>query len=343
MTKDILENDPYKKAGVDIEAGDLLVKKIKKIVKRTHINGVLGGIGGFAGMFELSKSYKNPVLVACTDGVGTKVNLAAQNNNLNIIGQDLVAMCVNDMITCGASPLFFLDYYGTSKLKIDEAAIIIESISNACIESNCALLGGETAEMPNHYKDKNFDLAGFSVGCVDKDKIIDGSDISEDDDLIGINSSGPHSNGYSLIRKIIDESNEEDNQKKEIIAQALKPTILYPKLITNILDEFKLNGMAHITGGGITENVPRIIPKNLSVEIYKNSWEIPNIFRWLQINGKISDDSLLRIFNCGIGMVLIVNKSITSNVVKFINSQNFKAYKIGKIKVKKDNYNLIYK
>ena len=172
MTKDILENDPYKKAGVDIEAGDLLVKKIKKIVKRTHINGVLGGIGGFAGMFELSKSYKNPVLVACTDGVGTKVNLAAQNNNLNIIGQDLVAMCVNDMITCGASPLFFLDYYGTSKLKIDEAAIIIESISNACIESNCALLGGETAEMPNHYKGRNFDLAGFSVGCVDKDKII---------------------------------------------------------------------------------------------------------------------------------------------------------------------------
>ncbi len=272
MTKDILENDPYKKAGVDIEAGDLLVKKIKKIVKRTHINGVLGGIGGFAGMFELSKSYKNPVLVACTDGVGTKVNLAAQNNNLNIIGQDLVAMCVNDMITCGASPLFFLDYYGTSKLKIDEAAIIIESISNACIESNCALLGGETAEMPNHYKGRNFDLAGFSVGCVDKDKIIDGSDISEDDDLIGINSSGPHSNGYSLIRKIINESNEEDNQKKEIIDQALKPTFLYPKLITNILDEFKLNGMAHITGGGITENVPRIIPKNLSVEIYKNSY-----------------------------------------------------------------------
>tara|TARA_B100000767_G_scaffold101079_1_gene97068 strand:+ start:2060 stop:3091 length:1032 start_codon:yes stop_codon:yes gene_type:complete len=332
MTKEIIDNDPYKSAGVDIDAGNDLVNRIKKDVALSHGPNVLGNIGGFAGMFKLDKNYENPVLVACTDGVGTKVTLAQQTGIIEGIGQDLVAMCVNDLVVCGAKPLFFLDYFASSKLEVDEAAIIIKSIAKACKEAGCALLGGETAEMPGHYVGNNFDLAGFSVGCVDESKIINNKDIKETDILVGIESSGPHSNGYSLIRKIINDTELDDAQLKDIQEKALKPTHLYPSLIMNLLDHFKLNGMAHITGGGLTENIPRSLPDNLSVDILKGSWDIPDIFNWLQENGSLSDDDMFRIFNCGIGMVLIVNKEIVEPLMSHISEKGYKSFVIGSVK-----------
>ena len=332
MTKEIIDNDPYKSAGVDIDAGNDLVNRIKKDVALSHGPNVLGNIGGFAGMFKLDKNYENPVLVACTDGVGTKVTLAQQTGIIEGIGQDLVAMCVNDLVVCGAKPLFFLDYFASSKLEVDEAAIVIKSIAKACKEAGCALLGGETAEMPGHYVGNNFDLAGFSVGCVDESKIINNKDIKETDILVGIESSGPHSNGYSLIRKIINDTELDDAQLKDIQEKALKPTHLYPSLIMNLLDHFKLNGMAHITGGGLTENIPRSLPDNLSVDILKGSWDIPDIFNWLQENGSLSDDDMFRIFNCGIGMVLIVNKEIVEPLMSHISEKGYKSFVIGSVK-----------
>ena len=341
MTKEIIENDPYKSAGVDIDAGNDLVEKIKKDVASSHNKNVLGNIGGFAGMYELSKNYNEPVLVACTDGVGTKVALAQEFNRVDSIGQDLVAMCVNDLIVCGAKPLFFLDYFASSKLEVNEASRIIKSIADACKNSNCALLGGETAEMPGHYVGKNFDLAGFSVGCVEKENIITGDNIEEGNVLIGIESSGPHSNGFSLIRKIIKESSVKGNDPNKITELALKPTHLYPNLIVQLINQFKINGMAHITGGGLTENIPRSLPKHLAVEIYLDSWQLPEIFRWLQDNGSITQDDMLRIFNCGIGMVLIVNEDISENVKSEIKNNAFECFDIGKV-IKKDSESVIY-
>ena len=341
MTKEIIENDPYKSAGVDIDAGNDLVEKIKKDVASSHNKNVLGNIGGFAGMYELSKNYNEPVLVACTDGVGTKVALAQEFNQVDFIGQDLVAMCVNDLIVCGAKPLFFLDYFASSKLEVNEASRIIKSIADACKNSNCALLGGETAEMPGHYVGKNFDLAGFSVGCVEKENIITGDNIEEGNVLIGIESSGPHSNGFSLIRKIIKESSMKGNDPNKITELALKPTHLYPNLIVQLINQFKINGMAHITGGGLTENIPRSLPKHLAVEIYLDSWQLPEIFRWLQDNGSITQDDMLRIFNCGIGMVLIVNEDISENVKSEIKNNAFECFDIGKV-IKKDSESVIY-
>ena len=341
MTKEIIENDPYKSAGVDIDAGNDLVEKIKKDVASSHNKNVLGNIGGFAGMYELSKNYNEPVLVACTDGVGTKVALAQEFNQVDSIGQDLVAMCVNDLIVCGAKPLFFLDYFASSKLEVNEASKIIKSIADACKNSNCALLGGETAEMPGHYVGKNFDLAGFSVGCVEKDNIITGDSIEEGNVLIGIESSGPHSNGFSLIRKIIKESSMKEDDLKKITELALKPTHLYPNLILQLINQFKINGMAHITGGGLTENIPRSLPKHLAVKIHLNSWQLPEIFRWLQDNGSITQDDMLRVFNCGIGMVLIVNENISENVKSEIKNNAFECFDIGKV-IKKDSESVIY-
>ena len=265
MTKEIIENDPYKSAGVDIDAGNSLVDKIKKSVAASHNKNVLDNIGGFAGMYQLDKDIVNPVLVACTDGVGTKVSLAQQYNDLSGIGQDLVAMCVNDLIVCGAKPLFFLDYYASSKLNVNEATTVVKSIADACIESDCALLGGETAEMPGHYINNNFDLAGFSVGCVSKDKIIKNDNVMCGNVLIGIESSGPHSNGFSLIRKIIKESKVNEEEKNIIAKRCLEPTLLYPKLIMELISNYKINSLSHITGGGLTENLPRSIPDNLCV------------------------------------------------------------------------------
>ena len=341
MTKEIIENDPYKSAGVDIDAGNDLVDKIKKDVASSHNKSVLGNIGGFAGMYELEKNYNEPVLVACTDGVGTKVALAQEFNQLEGIGQDLVGMCVNDLIVCGAKPLFFLDYFASSKLEVNEASRIIKSIADACKNSDCALLGGETAEMPGHYVGKNFDLAGFSVGCVEKENIITGDNIEEGNVLIGIESSGPHSNGFSLIRKIIKKSSMKENDLNKITELALKPTHLYPNLIMQLINKFKINGMAHITGGGLTENIPRSLPKHLAVEIYLDSWQLPEIFRWLQDNGNITQDDMLRIFNCGIGMVLVVNEDISENVKLEIKNNTFECFDIGKV-IKKDNESVIY-
>ena len=295
-------------------------------------------IGGFAGMYKLGNDFENPILVACTDGVGTKVSLAQEYNNLSGIGQDLVAMCVNDLIVCGAKPLFFLDYYASSKLDVDEAALVIKSITNACIGSGCALLGGETAEMPGHYIGNNFDLAGFSVGCVDEKKILNNENVKIGNVLLGIESSGPHSNGFSLIRKIINDSKAPKNEIKEMVNKALMPTILYPSLIIDLIKNFSINSISHITGGGLLENLPRSIPKNLSIEINTNSWKMPKIFRWLQDEGNVPQDEMYRIFNCGIGMVLFVDEKDSSEIRDKILEKNYKCFEIGKVcKNKSDN------
>ena len=341
MTKDIIENDPYRSAGVDIDAGEDLIQKIKSDVSLTHNENVIGDIGGFAGMYRLPKEFKNPIMVACTDGVGTKVTLAQEYGNLKGIGQDLVAMCVNDLIICGAKPLFFLDYYATSKLRVDEASIVIKSISKACIDSGCSLLGGETAEMPGHYIDNNFDLAGFSVGCVEEDKIISSENVSVGNLLIGIESSGPHSNGFSLIRKILNNYDGPQNFKEQIIIEALSPTLLYPKLILNILEKYQVNSMSHITGGGLRENLPRSVPKNLSVEIDSESWQMPPIFEWLKSHGKILQHDMYRIFNCGIGLVLIVNEVDVDPIMKEISLNDLNSFIIGRVMEKNQKESVV--
>ena len=343
MTKEIIENDPYKSAGVDIEAGEDLIKKIKNDVASTHGINVIGNIGGFAGMFKLPKEFQDPILVACTDGVGTKVALAQEFGNLDGIGQDLVAMCVNDLIVCGAKPLFFLDYYATSKLNINEASVVIKSIAKACIDSGCSLLGGETAEMPGHYIDNNFDLAGFSVGCVEDNQVITSENVASGNILIGIESSGPHSNGFSLIRKILDGYEGSQDIKNEIIKKALVPTNLYPKVILNILKNYKINSISHITGGGLLENLPRSVPKHLSVEIDSQSWQMPEMFEWLKNEGKILQHDMYRIFNCGIGMVLIVNKEYVNDILKEISSNKLDGYVIGEVKDKTQKESVIFK
>ena len=343
MTKDIIENDPYRSAGVDIDAGEDLIQKIKSDVSLTHNENVIGDIGGFAGMYRLPKEFKNPIMVACTDGVGTKVALAQEYGNLKGIGQDLVAMCVNDLIICGAKPLFFLDYYATSKLRVDEASIVIKSISKACIDSGCSLLGGETAEMPGHYIDNNFDLAGFSVGCVEEDKIISSENVSVGNLLIGIESSGPHSNGFSLIRKILNNYDGPQNFKEQMIIEALSPTLLYPKLILNILEKYQVNSMSHITGGGLRENLPRSVPKNLSVEIDSESWQMPPIFEWLKSDGNILQHDMYRIFNCGIGLVLIVNEVDVDPIMKEISLNDLNSFIIGRVMEKNQKESVVFR
>ena len=342
MTKEIIENDPYKSSGVDINAGNDLVDKIKKDVAASHNINVLGNIGGFAGMYKLNQDIQNPVLVACTDGVGTKVSLAQEYNDLSGIGQDLVAMCVNDLIVCGAKPLFFLDYYASSKLDVNEASVVIKSISKACIDSGCALLGGETAEMPGHYVDNNFDLAGFSVGCVDENKIITNTNVKAGNVLIGIESSGPHSNGFSLIRKIIKNSNVNVEEKEKIAKKALIPTTLYPKLVLDLIDNENINSLAHITGGGLTENLPRSISDDLSINIYTDSWEFPDIFKWIEKHGDISKNDMLRIFNCGIGMAVFVDKNNADKISKRISKLGYKNFVIGELTKKNSTDSVVY-
>ena len=327
MTNKTKPTDPYAKAGVNIEKGNELVKSIKASVNATHDRRVLGGIGGFAGLFQLGSEYKNPILVGCTDGVGTKVALSQAHNKLHLTGQDLVAMCVNDMVTCGAEPLFFLDYFATSKLEPESTAKIVKSIAKACKKSGCALLGGETAEMPGHYTKNNFDLAGFSVGVVEKNKLIDGKSIKPKDILLGIESSGPHSNGYSLIRSII-----KKHKVPESIMQALlKPTHLYPVPILELIKKVNVKGMAHITGGGLTENIPRILECGLVADVNLLSWQFPKAFKWLQEKGKISHADMLRIFNCGIGMVCIINKADLSKAQRILSRHKLCAFEIGSI------------
>ena len=325
-----MKNDPYKKAGVDIKAGNDLVNKIKGDIAKTFDKNVLGDIGSFSGFYSLPKGFKNPVLVACTDGVGTKVALAQSNSSLGTIGQDLVAMCVNDMVTSGAQPLFFLDYYATSKLNVTETASVIKGIAKACKKSNCSLIGGETAEMPNHYVGKNYDLAGFSVGIVEKRLIIDTLNVKKNHLIVGIESSGAHSNGFSLINKLIKELRSK-SERERLIKLALKPTHLYTAVILDLLKKVKVKSIANITGGGLLENIPRSIPKNLSSEIYLDNWKLPTLFRTLQGLGNIQINDMLRIFNCGIGMTVIIDPKDLNTTMKVISQHKFKSYMIGKV------------
>ena len=327
MTSKTKPTDPYAKAGVNIEKGNELVESIKASVNATHDRRVLGGIGGFAGLFQLGSRYKNPVLVGCTDGVGTKVALSQAHNKTHQTGQDLVAMCVNDMVTCGAEPLFFLDYFAASKLEPKVTAKIVKGIANACKKSNCALLGGETAEMPGHYAKDNFDLAGFSIGVVEKTNLIDGKGIKPGHVLLGIESSGPHSNGYSLIRSIL----KKHKAPESIMRVLLKPTHLYPAPILELIKKTNVKGMAHITGGGLTENIPRILNNGLIAKINLSSWKFPKAFQWLQEKGKISQSDMLRIFNCGIGMVCILNNADVLKAKKILLNHKLRSYEIGSI------------
>ena len=327
MTSKTKPTDPYAKAGVNIEKGNELVDSIKLSVNATHDRRVLGGIGGFAGLFQLGSKYKNPVLVGCTDGVGTKVALSQAHNKTHLTGQDLVAMCVNDMVTCGAEPLFFLDYFAASKIEPKSTAKIVKGIAKACKKSNCSLLGGETAEMPGHYAKNNFDLAGFSLGVVEKADLIDGKGIKPGHILLGVESSGPHSNGYSLIRSIL----KKHSAPEKILQVLLKPTHLYPTPVLELIKKTNVKGMAHITGGGLTENIPRILKKGLVANVDLAAWNFPRAFLWLQEKGKISTSDMLRIFNCGIGMVCILDKKDVLKAQKILSAHKLRSFKIGTI------------
>ena len=304
----------YKNAGVDIDAGNELVEQIKPAIKSTHRAEVLADIGGFGGLFALqANQYKQPILVSGTDGVGTKLRLAQRMNQHSTIGIDLVAMCVNDVIVQGAEPLFFLDYFATGKLSIQQAKAVVEGIAEGCRQSNAALIGGETAEMPTMYKDGEYDLAGFCVGIVDKDNLIDGSAICEGDIIIGLPSSGIHSNGFSLINKILETSNAslekvfDGGQENKTLGEVLlQPTIIYTKVVLDLLNKIDLHGLCHITGGGLVENVPRVIPNGCTANINTGNWERPDIFSWLQKMGHIDESEMLRVFNCGLGMLLFL-------------------------------------
>ena len=303
----------YRDAGVDIDAGDALVDRIKPFAKRTMRPEVLGGIGGFGALFEISKKFKEPVLVSGTDGVGTKLKLAFQLNKHDTVGQDLVAMSVNDILVQGAEPLFFLDYFACGKLDVDTAATVVEGIARGCELAGCALIGGETAEMPSMYPDGEYDLAGFAVGAVEKSQIIDGSTIRPGDVVLGLASSGAHSNGYSLIRKVIEIAKpnlEGDFHGRKLKDVIMEPTRIYVKSLLALMEKRAglVKGMAHITGGGLLENVPRVLADNLTAVLKKNAWEMPYLFQWLQHAGNVEAQEMYRVFNCGIGMVVIVAK-----------------------------------
>ena len=336
----------YKSAGVDIEAGNALVDRIKPIAARTRNAGVMAGLGGFGSLFELPLDrYKNPVLVSGTDGVGTKLKLALDLNLHNTVGIDLVAMCVNDIIVQGAEPLFFLDYFATGKLDVDTAASVIEGIGLGCEQAGAALVGGETAEMPGMYNDGDYDLAGFCVGIVEKDKIIDGSKVKAGDKLIGIASSGPHSNGYSLIRKIIERSGQNLNDVVNgmpLGETLLTPTRIYVKSLLALLKKIDVHAMAHITGGGITENLPRVLPKGLSATITLSAWQMPEIFVWLQQQGNIKLNDMLVTFNCGIGMIVCVDAADEANTLSILQELGETAFSLGDIIQSTNEQRVIY-
>jgi phosphoribosylformylglycinamidine cyclo-ligase len=325
----------YRDAGVDIDAGNELVERIKPAVKSTNREGVLTGIGGFGGLFQLDTArYTQPVLVSGTDGVGTKLLLARQLDRHDTIGIDLVAMCVNDILTCGAEPLFFLDYYATGKLRIDNAQAVIEGIAEGCRQSGCALIGGETAEMPGMYGPEEYDLAGFTVGVVDRPKLIDGSRIKAGHVVLGLESSGPHSNGYSLIRKVLELSGDDPSMQmgEHTLGDALiAPTKIYVKALTPLLENYSLDGLAHITGGGISENIVRVIPDDLGLEIDLSAWTFPAVFDWLQTRGGIEEQEMLRTFNCGIGMVILVAESEADEICMALGQADEPVHRLGRV------------
>ncbi len=322
----------YKDAGVNIDAGNALVERIKGISKRTRRPEVLGGLGGFGALCEIPAGYKQPVLVSGTDGVGTKLRLAMQMGIHDTIGIDLVAMCVNDLIVTGAEPLFFLDYYATGALCVDTAVAVVEGIGRGCELAGCALVGGETAEMPGMYKGEDYDLAGFCVGVVEKANIIDGSSVAAGDALIGIASSGPHSNGYSLIRKILDVSGADLKQTlgDSTLGEALlAPTTIYVKAMLDLFAKVPVKALSHITGGGLLENIPRVLPDDCNAQIDTNSWQMPAVFNWLQDRGNVASEEMYRTFNCGVGMVLCVAQADVELTLGHMNSAGHSAWKIG--------------
>ncbi|MEY4294863.1 MAG: phosphoribosylformylglycinamidine cyclo-ligase [Pseudomonadota bacterium] len=326
----------YKDAGVDIVAGDALIERIKPLAKRTMREGVLAGIGGFGAMFEVSKKYKEPVLVSGTDGVGTKLKLAFEWSMHDTVGIDLVAMSVNDVLVQGAEPLFFLDYFACGKLDIDTAAAVVGGIAKGCEESGCALIGGETAEMPGMYAAGEYDLAGFCVGAVEKSKILTGASVAEGDVVLGLASSGVHSNGFSLVRKCVERSGE--NMPSQLDGQPYRealmaPTKLYVKPVLAALQapDFKIKALAHITGGGLLENIPRVLPDNLAAELTTNAWPKSEVFQWLQTTSGINDTEMARTFNWGIGMVVVIDSASATVCKSYLEAQGEKVFNIGRI------------
>ena len=322
----------YRDAGVDIDAGNELVKRIAPVAKRTRRPEVLGGLGGFGALCELPTKYKNPVLVAGTDGVGTKLRLAIDHNRHEKVGVDLVAMCVNDLIVGGAEPLFFLDYYATGKLDVEIATSVVTGIGEGCELAGCALIGGETAEMPGMYEREDYDLAGFCVGVVEKDGVLDGSKVETGDKLIALGASGPHSNGYSLIRRIMAQADTDiDLDGKPLIEHLLEPTRIYVKSLLKLIEQVPVHAMAHITGGGLPENLPRVLPDNVRAVIDTKSWEFPAVFQWLQQEGQVPAFEMYRTFNCGVGMVIAVPASHVDDALALLEAEGENAFLIGEI------------
>lgn len=329
-----MSNKPltYKEAGVDIDAGNELVERIKPLVGRTRRPEVLASIGGFGGLFALPPGrYREPVLVSGTDGVGTKLMLAQQLDRHDTIGIDLVAMCVNDILAQGAEPLFFLDYFACGKLDPRVASDVIAGIADGCVQAGAALVGGETAEMPDMYADGDYDLAGFTVGAVERAELIDGTSIEAGDALIGIASSGPHSNGYSLIRKILDRAGDSDIDGEPANARLLAPTRIYVKSILALLREVRVKGLAHITGGGLTDNVPRIFHAELDAEIDTSTWQQGAVFDWLAEHGNVATDEMRRTFNCGVGMVVAIDENNVDDAIRILADQGENAWRIGRV------------
>jgi phosphoribosylformylglycinamidine cyclo-ligase len=324
----------YKDAGVDIDAGDALVERIKPLAKRTMRPEVLTGIGGFGALVEISKKYQEPVLVSGTDGVGTKLRLAFELNRHDTVGIDLVAMSVNDILVQGAEPIFFLDYFATGKLSLDTAEAVIAGIANGCEQAGCALIGGETAEMPGMYPEGEYDLAGFAVGVVEKSRIIGGQTIVPGDVVLGLASSGAHSNGYSLIRKLIDVSGiglKSDFHGKPFADVVMAPTRIYVKPMLALMEKLAVKGMAHITGGGITGNLPRCLPENVAARVDPASWTRPQLFDWLQKAGNVEPEEMLRTFNCGIGLAVVVAAADTAAAMAQLQASGETVWQIGEI------------
>jgi phosphoribosylformylglycinamidine cyclo-ligase len=334
----------YKEAGVDIDKADAFIQKIRPLVKSTYRTGVLGEIGAFAGLFHLgAEKYRDPVLVSCTDGVGTKIKIAILMDRHDTIGIDLVAMCVNDMVTHGATPLFFLDYLAMGTLDLTVATQIVEGLTVGCRQARCSLIGGETAEMPGIYQPGDYDLAGFVVGVVERDQIIDGSDIAVGHKLIGLASSGLHANGYSMVRRVFLERHglQLDEDFPELASslgdELLKPTRIYVDTVLNLRRDFPLSGICHITGGGLTDNLPRILPKTCRAVIHRQSWPVPTIFHLLRTLGNIPEGEMLRTFNNGIGLALVVTEDQVSDILLRLQALNEQAFVIGEITARKED------
>ena len=340
MTQPSKEALSYRDSGVDIDAGDELVERIKPFAKKTLREGVLSGLGGFGALFEVPKRYREPVLVSGTDGVGTKLKLAFDLNRHDTVGIDLVAMSVNDVLVQGAEPLFFLDYFACGKLDVDTAADVIKGVAKGCEYAGCALIGGETAEMPGMYPEGEYDLAGFAVGAVEKSAVITGRDIVPGDVVLGLASSGAHSNGYSLVRKIIARAQPDLNAPfdgdKSLADAIMAPTRIYVKPMLALMAALPVKGMAHITGGGLTENVPRVLPASVKAVIEKSSWQRPTLFQWLQGEGNVAESEMHRVFNCGIGMVVVVARENAAEALRRLNEAGEKALEIGRIEARGD-------